>query len=130
MLVVPPSSSKHPTTQAAGLDGCPAFPRIYGERASNLIGLRDLLELVSRLRVALVAVGVVLHRQLAIRGLDVLLRRVTRHAKNLVVVLRAGRHSAHPSTGHSQQGLSRRGSTTKTRETAPEGPSWALHMGC
>ncbi len=54
----------------------------------HLVGFLALLELVFRLgrRVALVAVGVVLHRMLAISLFDVVVTGVLRHAQHFVVV--------------------------------------------
>ena len=51
------------------------------------MGLVDLLEARLRLRVSGVHVGVVLARELAVRGLDLLRARVLRDAQGLVVVL-------------------------------------------
>ena len=53
------------------------------------VRLRDLLELLFRPLVAIVAVGMVLHRQLAIGALHVLRRRVHRDAQRLVEVAHA-----------------------------------------
>ena len=50
------------------------------------VGLGGLLELLLGVLVALVAIGMVLKRQLAIRALDLLIAGVLRNAEDLVVV--------------------------------------------
>ena len=52
----------------------------------NRVGLGGLLEFLLSLLVALVAIGMVLKGQLAIRALDLLITGVFRHAEDLVVV--------------------------------------------
>ena len=71
------------------------------------VGLGRFLEVVLGRLVAGIAVGVVLQRQLAVRALDLLIGRRTRHAQDLVIVsfahaalatlTMAGRRSLSPS---------------------------------
>ena len=62
--------------------------------AEDVVRLRDLLEALLGLRVARVLVGVVLARELAVRLLDLVRRRLAVDAEHLVVVLR--RHPCPP----------------------------------
>src|ERR1019366_1303146 len=62
--------------------------------AQDRVRLADLLELLLGSLVAVVAVRVVLHGELAIRGLQLLRRRVARNAEHLVVVALDGRHAS------------------------------------
>src|SRR5438270_3810241 len=57
--------------------------------AQHVVRFRDLLELLFGLFRPVVAVGVILHRELAIRLLDVVVRRTARHAKNVIKVSHA-----------------------------------------
>lgn len=55
--------------------------------AQNRISLTDLFKLFFGLLVAVVAVGMVLHRQTSIRLFDFIVARITRNAKYLVIIL-------------------------------------------
>src|SRR5204862_7306622 len=78
------------------LAGVPVAAHLSVRRAllrilEDVVGVVDFLE--ARLRVGdLADVGVVLACELAVRLLDVVLRRAARHAQGLVVVLVLGRH--------------------------------------
>ena len=80
------------------------------------VGLGRLLELLLRLLVAGVAVGVVLERELAVRGLDLAVGRGALDAQDLVVVdLRAGGH--------------RKGRALRTEHGLADEARGLLHLG-
>ena len=68
--------------------------------AEDRVRLTDLLELLLRHLVAVVAVGVVLHRELAIRRFQLFGRAVASDAEHLVVVALDCRHRAQFAVGH------------------------------
>src|SRR5438132_6182621 len=63
--------------------------------AEHVVGLGRLLEFQVRLRVADIAIGMILHGQLAVGALDLLVVRVARHAEHFVIVsFGAGHHGS------------------------------------
>ena len=61
--------------------------------AEHVVGLGRLLEFQVRVRVADIAIGMILHGQLAVGALDLLVVRVARHAEDFVIVaFGAGHH--------------------------------------
>ena len=78
-------------------------PRALVGVAQDGVGLGGLLELLFGGRVALIAIGVVLQRQLAIRALDVLLAGILRDAEDLVVVPLAHALATFTSAGRSRR---------------------------
>ena len=87
----PPPARPRPPAAAAGTSAQSEPERVVALAlvgvGEDLVGLVDLLEARLGLRVALVDVGVVLARQLAVGGLDLLGRGGLRHPEDLVVVL-------------------------------------------
>ena len=71
--------------------------------AQHLVGLGDLLELLFGDLVPVVAIGVVLHGEAAIRFLDFGLGRLARHAQQRVVVASPSRRATHASSSPSRR---------------------------
>src|SRR5947199_302832 len=106
MTVPSPAQAGHGETEtnwpnmdrAARTAARPGLPVPVVQRAlfgitKHLIGLRDLLEALFGGLVAVVAVGVTLHRELAVRLLDVGLRSIAPHAQHGVIVARPAHSS-------------------------------------
>ena len=57
--------------------------------AQDVVGLRDLLEFLFGVLCPVIPIGVVLHRELTVRLLDVVVRRATGHAENHIKISHA-----------------------------------------